>query len=325
MKVVIAGSRTIKDYDIVAEAVEQSGFDISTVISGCAWGVDKLGEEWAGNNNVSVIQCPADWSNLKHPRCSIRYGRNGKPYNALAGMIRNEEMADKCDAAIIIWDGVSKGSMNMYELAVARGKQVYLETVDVEAYTKEKAERNRLNAIEWAKAMRSDKDALSLDTESSGGSKNDEIISLGVVRLHDGEILLNKFVRPSEDVKFNWYASQVHGITKKELQSAPQLEDIWEEIYSLLHNRTIVAYNYSSDKRMLEQTVRKYGLNIPNINWNCSMAAYKRYTKRLQNTNLSTACAEMNVKAGTHDAVEDALANARIVYRIEQAYNIREV
>ena len=47
MKVIIAGSRGVEDYALVEEAVKQSGFDITEVVSGTARGVDLLGEHWA--------------------------------------------------------------------------------------------------------------------------------------------------------------------------------------------------------------------------------------------------------------------------------------
>lgn len=97
MKCVIAGSRSISNYAIIEQAVKESNFNISTVISGTAIGVDTLGEQYARNYNLSVIRMPAKWN---------IYGKK-------AGHIRNAEMAKECDCAIIIWDGVSRGAKNM--------------------------------------------------------------------------------------------------------------------------------------------------------------------------------------------------------------------
>jgi len=77
MRVIIAGSRTVKDYKTVCDAVEKSGFQISQVISGNAGGVDKLGERWAKDKKVSLKVMPAEW---------LKYGKS-------AGYKRNEQMA----------------------------------------------------------------------------------------------------------------------------------------------------------------------------------------------------------------------------------------
>lgn len=97
MKVVIAGSRNIKDYKLVVDTIKNSGYTITEVVSGCATGVDRLGEQWAIANNVPVKEMPADWN---------RFGKR-------AGPERNRRMAEYADAAIIIWDGVSNGTKNM--------------------------------------------------------------------------------------------------------------------------------------------------------------------------------------------------------------------
>jgi hypothetical protein len=88
MRTIIAGSRTITDYDTVKSAIENSGFNISTVISGTASGVDFLGEKWAKENNIPIEKHPADWE---------KWGRS-------AGPIRNREMAECAEACIIVWD-----------------------------------------------------------------------------------------------------------------------------------------------------------------------------------------------------------------------------
>jgi sugar lactone lactonase YvrE len=63
MHVIVAGSRWVTEYDIVANAIESSGFHpgIACVISGAAKGVDALGEVWAHNNGARVRRFDPDW------------------------------------------------------------------------------------------------------------------------------------------------------------------------------------------------------------------------------------------------------------------------
>lgn len=323
-KLIIAGSRSIKDYslvkNIVDEIVDSEGLDISCVISGRAYGVDRLGEQWAAEYNIKVDEMPADWDNVSNPDAVVRHNQRGNPYNVLAGHWRNEDMAKKGDILILIHDGESKGSLNMLQCAEKHGLQIFKRVVDIVTYTKKTKHDSYLQAVNWAKKMREDETTLVLDTESCGGSKNDEIISLAVVRLHDGKPMFNSLFKPSSDVKFNWYATQVHGITKDRLMSQPVISEVWSEVYDLLHGKNVLAYNHSSDKRMIEQTLVKHSLDKPEINWYCIMRAYKNFTQSGVVTNLTTACNQMNVKAGTHDALDDALAAARVVHRIAQEY-----
>jgi len=109
MKVVIAGSRIISDYNLVEIAVIHSGFKISEVVSGTARGADRLGEQYALRHSLPIRRFPADWSK----------GRS-------AGMQRNRQMAEYADAVIVLWDGKSPGSANMIRTAMALNKPVYV-------------------------------------------------------------------------------------------------------------------------------------------------------------------------------------------------------
>lgn len=114
MKVVIAGSRSITEFDYVDLAIKLSQYEITEVVSGTARGVDQLGEEWAEKNGVPVAKFPADWNN------------HGK----IAGHIRNRKMALYADAVICVWDGQSKGTENMIKEARKAGKKLTLVTTD---------------------------------------------------------------------------------------------------------------------------------------------------------------------------------------------------
>lgn len=118
MKVIIAGTRykdkvnkiPFDDFKLVIEAVERSGFEITEVVCGMAIGVDKLGEQWAIANNIAVKEMPANWN------------AHGKA----AGPIRNRQMAEYADAAVIIWDGVSNGSRNMINEMIRKKKPYFV-------------------------------------------------------------------------------------------------------------------------------------------------------------------------------------------------------
>jgi hypothetical protein len=128
MKLIIAGSRSIKDYNVTRQAIIESGLWHTygkkiVVVSGEAEGPDKHGlifSEKAGLKKP--IKKPAKWDDIKAPGAVVRYRRDGKPYNVLAGYWRNEEMAQIADAALIVWDGRSTGSLDMLHRMVAHGK-----------------------------------------------------------------------------------------------------------------------------------------------------------------------------------------------------------
>ena len=116
MKVIIAGSRDITDYNKLLEAIKlalNEGIYITEVVSGMANGVDKLGIKYAANNNLIVKEFPAQW------QCDGRY-------NPQAGLQRNFEMAKYSDAAVILWNETSHGTWNMICHMKGLGKPYFL-------------------------------------------------------------------------------------------------------------------------------------------------------------------------------------------------------
>lgn len=124
MKVIIAGTRSFDDYDLLCEKIHEfechlifdlkkeegitevvsgtnGGFDIERGIS---IGVDHMGEQWAYQNYVPIKQFPPDWN--KHKKA--------------AGPIRNQQMAKYADALLAIWDGKSRGTKNMIDEATKK-------------------------------------------------------------------------------------------------------------------------------------------------------------------------------------------------------------
>ena len=110
MRVIIAGSRHITDPDLLKASVEDSDFEITEVVSGGAKGVDRLGEDYARQEGISITRFPARWE---------RHGRS-------AGPIRNSEMAEYADALIAIWDGESPGTRDMLRQAYRADLSMYL-------------------------------------------------------------------------------------------------------------------------------------------------------------------------------------------------------
>lgn len=116
MRVIIAGSRNFNNYSLVQKAIDESEMEITTVISGNARGVDLLGERWANENNIPLEIYPADWKPAH---------LNGKTDRS-AGYKRNALMAEHADGLVAIWDGESKGTRHMIDIAVKNKLRVFV-------------------------------------------------------------------------------------------------------------------------------------------------------------------------------------------------------
>ncbi len=110
IKVIIAGGRKFDDFNklsLVCDEFLKDQINIE-IVSGAYKGADLLGERYAAERNYLIKQFPADWR---------RYGKS-------AGQKRNVEMANYADMLIALWDGKSKGTKNMIDLASKEGLKV---------------------------------------------------------------------------------------------------------------------------------------------------------------------------------------------------------
>ena len=102
MILLIAGSRSITDYDLSPHIPE----DTDLIVSGGASGVDELAERYADAHRISKL--------ILRPRYDL--------YSRAAPIKRNAEMVEICDRVLIIWDGKSKGSKGGFPLLFATSR-----------------------------------------------------------------------------------------------------------------------------------------------------------------------------------------------------------
>ena len=122
LRVIIAGSRDFSDYELLKksaiEIITKKTMlpDLTRIISGGARGADTLGERFANEMGLEISRFIPDWDGL------------GKR----AGYVRNAEMAkfavedDNDGMLIAFWDGKSRGTKHMIDLAKRYGLEVHV-------------------------------------------------------------------------------------------------------------------------------------------------------------------------------------------------------
>lgn len=110
MKVIIAGGRDFDDYPLMKRKLDLL-FSLVTpdeIVSGAAKGADTLGERYAKEHNIPLTLFKADW----------------EQYKKAAGHIRNAEMAEYADTLVAFFDGSSRGTKNMLDVAAKKGLNI---------------------------------------------------------------------------------------------------------------------------------------------------------------------------------------------------------
>lgn len=123
IRIIVAGGRNFDNYDLLSKTLTDyvdklEAWEVDRVLfmSGGARGADRLGEKFAESCGFPFRRFPADWD---------RYGKS-------AGYIRNREMAiyaaEVGDHGVLFafWDGESKGTKHMIDLAEKYGVKTYV-------------------------------------------------------------------------------------------------------------------------------------------------------------------------------------------------------
>lgn len=109
MKILIAGSRSISEFDFSPHIPKDS----TLIISGGATGIDTLAEKYADKHRISKL--------ILLPQYNL--------YGKAAPIKRNETMVDIADTVIIVWDGHSRGTKYTLEYATKKRKNIILITI----------------------------------------------------------------------------------------------------------------------------------------------------------------------------------------------------
>lgn len=114
MKVIVAGTRTVRNPAIVSAAIAAAPFKITEIVDGDGPGVDRIAHFLATQWKIAFKRFPANWA---------LYGNE-------AGPRRNQQMAEYADALIAVWDGQSRGTADMITRASARSLPVFIYRID---------------------------------------------------------------------------------------------------------------------------------------------------------------------------------------------------
>lgn len=106
VKVIIAGGRDYENYnelECVTDHMLEKLMDTHdiVIISGGARGADAMAMRYANHRGFELVVMPADWNT------------HGKS----AGYKRNAQMAEAATHLIAFWDGKSRGTANMIDIA----------------------------------------------------------------------------------------------------------------------------------------------------------------------------------------------------------------
>ena len=155
-----------------------------------------------------------------------------------------------------------------------------------------------------------------IDFETANDTRS-SVCSVGVVVVRNGKItdkfysLINPFPNYYED-----WATDIHGLTREDTDSAPIFLDVWEKIEPLIKGLTLVAHNKQFDETCLREAFREYQMEYPEYDFKCTLQA-SRQKLDLPNHQLQTVASACGYDLTQHHhALADAEACAEIAIAI---------
>ena len=162
-----------------------------------------------------------------------------------------------------------------------------------------------------------------IDFETTGlfPTRHDRVLEVGVVFVDDHGAVEGEWstlINPGRDVG----PTHIHGVTAREVLSAPTFADISPVLLRSVAGRTIVAHNAPFDVRFLRVELSRAGYSWtgPDIPALCTMELAGRYLRRASSRKLADCCraAELEV-SGEHEALADAQAVAALLAHVISA------
>ena len=157
--------------------------------------------------------------------------------------------------------------------------------------------------------------AIDFETANKKGSS---ICAVGIVIVRNGEIT-DKFyclIQPEPNF-YEYWNTQVHGLTELDTDGAQLFPDVWEKIEPLIEGLPLVAHNSKFDEGCLKEVYKFYQMDYPNYHFYCTVKASRKYFPKLENHQLHTVSRHCGYEMRNHhQALDDAYACAIIGIKI---------
>lgn len=158
-----------------------------------------------------------------------------------------------------------------------------------------------------------------LDFETTGFSRHDRVIEIGVVLL-DANCRVERTWQTLVQPNRGFDNSDVHGITPTNLVGAPTFEHVARRFAEVLNGRVIVAHNASFEYNFLTNEFGRLGIELADGNWLLDTMVLARQFIPGQPVSLKNVLAIMGIEnRAAHTALADAEATAAVLQRFVQA------
>ena len=161
------------------------------------------------------------------------------------------------------------------------------------------------------------KDFAAIDFETANNERR-SVCSVGIIIVRNGEIVdsFYSLIQPEPNY-YNYWCTQVHGLTRNDTEEAPAFPEVWKQVEPLIEGLPLVAHNKAFDESCLKAVFRCYQMDYPDYEFFCTCVASRKAFPDAENHQLHTISELCGYHLENHHhALADAEACAAIAIKI---------
>ena len=160
------------------------------------------------------------------------------------------------------------------------------------------------------------KNFAAIDFETANCERS-SVCSVGIVIVRNGEIVdtFYSLINPEPNY-YNYWCTQVHGLTARDTDNAPIFPDVWKQVEPLIEGLPLVAHNKAFDESCLKAVFRTYQMDYPDYEFHCTLLKSREvWPEGHHNLDIIAERCGYNLE-NHHHALADAEACAAIAIQI---------
>lgn len=139
--------------------------------------------------------------------------------------------------------------------------------------------------------------------------------AIGITVIEDGRIADPYFSLVDPETRFDYFNTQLTGISAKTVQGAPNFAALWGKIEPIMNSGILVAHNAVFDMGVLKKCLHDYGITWKNsAKYICTVQAGRRILPGMSHK-LNVMFDHYGIALDHHQADSDSSACAEILLR----------
>lgn len=144
---------------------------------------------------------------------------------------------------------------------------------------------------------------------------NNRMSAIGITVIEDGRIADSFFSLVDPETHFDYFNTQLTGISAKTVQGAPNFAALWDKIEPIMSRGILVAHNAVFDMGVLKKCLHDYGIAWKySAKYLCTVQAGRRLLPGMSHS-LNVMCEHYGIALDHHQADSDSHACAEILLR----------